>query len=120
MLDGCKLTIGIKDQLIFILRKPDFLCWNLASSWSSSSSSSGKASQADVEGKSQFGSRNNECGTFGSNPSIDFNWNLDFLWSNLAGASSDLPAKDHLGPSAESNPKKQAVAEYARQILFEW
>jgi hypothetical protein len=56
----------------------------------------------------------NGCGN-----GVDLNRNLDFMWGDRNGASSDPCADDYHGPSANSEPETQAVVEYAKKLFPE-
>jgi hypothetical protein len=66
-----------------------------------------------------FGSGNGGCGEFVGSPGVDLYWNFDFNWRDLIGASSDPCTQDYHGPSAESEPERKAVSEYAKRLFPE-
>jgi carboxypeptidase T len=50
---------------------------------------------------------------------VDINRNFNFQWANQEGASSNPCDEDYHGPTAESEPETQALADYAKQLFPE-
>ena len=58
------------------------------------------------------------CGG-GSEYGVDLNRNFNFFWGDTNGASNYACDSDYHGPSPESEPETQAMAEYARNLFPE-